>query len=86
MSVFDKLQQVIDTKNAIKNAIIQKGVPVSSVDSFASYPIKIGTILNGPIGSGKVDYVLDDLIFYLQQDIGVNLINIDSKNQLSKIK
>ena len=85
MSVFDKLQQVIDTKNAIKNAIIQKGVPVSSVDSFASYPIKIGTILNGPLGSGKVDYVLDDLIFHLQQDIGVNVINIDSKNQLSEI-
>lgn len=49
-----KLNKVLQTKNAIKEAIIEKGVEVSSSDTFASYPEKIleiktgGNIYDGP--------------------------------------
>ena len=70
MSVFDKLQLVANTKAGIKDAIIQKGVPISNDDSFASYIDKIGNIIRGSLGSGKIDYIQDNLVYYLDKDIG----------------
>lgn len=49
-----KLNKVLQTKNAIKEALIEKGVEVSASDTFASYPEKIleiqtgGNIYDGP--------------------------------------
>lgn len=40
----EKLQKILDTKSAIKQAIINKGVAVSDTDTFASYAEKIGTL------------------------------------------
>ena len=40
----DKLNKLIETKNNIKQAIINKGVSVSDVDSFSLYPEKINQI------------------------------------------
>lgn len=63
-----KLNKVLQTKNAIKEAIIEKGVKVSSSDTFASYPEKIleiktgGNIYDGPfeIVPTSVDPTIQD--------------------------
>lgn len=46
-SLADKLQYLLDTKNAIKNAIIAKGVTVEDADTFRSYADKVATIEGG---------------------------------------
>lgn len=43
-SIADKLQYLLETKNAIKNALIAKGVQVSDTDTFRSYADKIASI------------------------------------------
>lgn len=40
----DKLQYLLDTKNAIKSAIIAKGVTVEDTDTFRSYADKVASI------------------------------------------
>lgn len=40
----EKLQKLLNTKSAIKQAIINKGIAVSDTDTFASYAEKIGTL------------------------------------------
>ena len=50
----DKLNYLIDTKQAIKDAIVAKGVSVSSDDTFRSYAAKIGSIADSDFEiSGK---------------------------------
>ncbi len=44
MSIIDKLQRLKNTKNAIKQALINKGVEVSDDDSFESYADKIDSL------------------------------------------
>ena len=51
MSITDKLQTLKNTKQAIKQALINKGVEVSDNDSFASYVDKINTIQCNEIDS-----------------------------------
>lgn len=43
----DKLQYLKDTKDAIMNAIIEKGVAITSLDTFRSYADKIKSITSG---------------------------------------
>ena len=43
----DKLQYLKDTKDAIMNAIIEKGVAITSSDTFRSYADKIKNIVSG---------------------------------------
>ena len=43
----DKLQYLKDTKDAIMNAIIEKGVEITSSDTFRSYADKIKDIVTG---------------------------------------
>ena len=43
----DKLEYLLETKNQIKQAIIDKGVDVSNTDTFRSYATKIGEIQGG---------------------------------------
>ena len=45
----EKLQKILTTKSAIKQAIINKGVAVSDTDTFASYAEKIGSISSGVV-------------------------------------
>lgn len=50
----DKLNKLLETKAAIKQAIIDKGVDISDADTFASYPEKISAIeAGGEVGSDK---------------------------------
>ena len=46
----DKLQYLKDTKDAIMNAIIEKGVEITSSDTFRSYADKIKGIASGGVG------------------------------------
>ncbi len=46
MSIADKMNYLLETKNQIKEAIKGKGVAVSDADSFRSYANKIGEIQN----------------------------------------
>lgn len=48
----DKLQYLKDTKDAIMNAIIEKGVAITSSDTFRSYADKIKSIKSG--GGGGI--------------------------------
>ena len=43
----NKLQYLKDTKDAIMNAIIEKGVEITSSDTFRSYADKIKDIVTG---------------------------------------
>lgn len=55
MSITDKLQTLKNTKQAIKQALINKGVEISDTDDFASYADKIENIEpNGTGGSNTV--------------------------------
>lgn len=46
-TIADKLNKVLETKNAIKQALINKGVNISDTDSFESYVDKIDSISGG---------------------------------------
>ena len=46
-TIAEKLQKLIDTKNAIKAAIIAKGQSIADTDTFASYAEKIAAIETG---------------------------------------
>lgn len=47
MATADKLNKLLQTKQDIKQAIINKGVAVADTDTFASYATKIGEITTG---------------------------------------
>lgn len=47
MNVADKLRYLNQTKRLIKQAIIDKGVDVSSIEPFRNYPNKINEIITG---------------------------------------
>lgn len=49
----DKLQYLKETKDAIMNAIIEKGVAITSSDTFRSYAQKISEITGGGSSGGR---------------------------------
>ena len=53
MSIADKLKSLKEAKQAIRDAIIKKGIEVLDTDSFKSYADKIESIVSGG-GSGEV--------------------------------
>jgi len=53
-TIANKLDYLNDTKTAIKEAIVEKGVEVADTDTFRSYAEKIGLISSG--GGGPQDY------------------------------
>lgn len=54
MATSDKLNYLIGTKNAIKEAIVEKGVDVSESDTFRSYADKIKNIQAGGGNTRKI--------------------------------
>lgn len=58
MSTADKLNKLITTKSAIKEAIQNKGVTVTDADTFASYADKISSISSGGGGGYEFDFTV----------------------------
>lgn len=53
-SIADKLTYLQETKTAIKNAIVTKGVTINDTDTFRSYADKISSISSGSAGTPLV--------------------------------
>nr|UVX78852.1 MAG: hypothetical protein [Bacteriophage sp.] len=81
MSLENKLTYLNDTKEAIKQAIIDKGVSVTEADTFRSYATKIGEIQSGGTsnkytghadaeGLKAIGWTDEDIQYY--QENGVN--------------
>ena len=66
----DKLNKILETKAAIKSAIISKGVEVADGTKFADYPSKIAAISGG--GSSEADTYYEDLFNQRTSD-GMNM-------------
>lgn len=59
----EKLNYLLDTKTAIKNALIEKGASVEDTDTFRSYADKI---LSLQIGSGGSSDTVESEEMYIQ--------------------
>lgn len=58
MTIIDKLNQLLQTKTLIKEALIAKGVNISDTDSFDSYVGKIQNLSGGvPNGYTELEYL-----------------------------
>ena len=55
-TVVDKLNYLKETKTAIKNALVEKGVEVADSDTFRSYAQKVADI---QAGGGDFDALID---------------------------
>lgn len=70
MATVDKLNKLLETKNAIKNALLDKGVEISDTDTFSSYSNKILSIKSGGGFSGVVKEVVTnscvETVFYIK--------------------
>lgn len=62
MSTTDKLQYLIETKNLIKSAIIDKGQAISDTDTFRSYADKITEIETAPNDAVRDYLALEQII------------------------
>lgn len=69
----DKLNKLLETKQAIKTAIINKGVEVSESDTFRSYADKINNISSG--GSGDVIQAINNT---------GSIVNLDDRVWITK--
>ena len=82
MAIAEKLNYLLETKNQIKNAIVEKGVSVSDTDSFRSYANKIAQIKsNGGSSGSDTDDWQPELDWW---DIDTILAN-DTENYSQKI-
>lgn len=61
-TVADKLTYLNDTKTAIKDAIVSKGVSVADADTFRSYADKIGQIQAGGSSATKYGVSIDNIL------------------------
>jgi surface protein len=78
----DKLNKLLQTKAAIKNAIISKGVEVANDTKFADYPSKIAAISGS--GSSEADTYYEDL-FNQRTNDGKNMSYLFYYSPISEI-
>ena len=76
MNITEKLNSIIETKEAIKTSIKNKGVEVADTDPFASYAEKIDSI---EAGEGWTDYFTSTI----KGDTTIN--NIGWKKSMTKL-
>ena len=67
-TIAEKLTYLNDTKTAIKNAVVAKGVSVSDTDTFRSYADKIGQISGGSAPVTKYGVSIDNLLGNVDAD------------------
>lgn len=87
----DKLNKVLETKAAIKDAIVAKGVTVTDTDTFASYPAKIAEISGGGAPATKYGVVVEDVLGVVDEsgmlsqptgrDLHINLNGVTKINE-----
>ena len=61
-TIAEQLTSLANTKAAIKQSIINKGVQVADTDPFSAYPAKIGQISSGGAPTTKFGVSLDNLL------------------------
>ena len=61
-TIAEQLTSLANTKAAIKQSIIDKGVSVADTDPFSAYPAKIGQISGGGAPATKYGVSLDNLL------------------------
>lgn len=61
-TIAEQLTSLSNTKTAIKDAIVAKGVAVADTDPFSAYPTKIGQISGGGGATTKFGVSIDNLI------------------------
>lgn len=87
MTIADQLNSIANTKTAIRNAIIAKGVDMSGNIPFASYPSKIseisksgggGTTINAPFAELSMVTLVEavDAVDVEQFNLTQNIPNI----------
>ena len=79
MSTADKLNKLLETKQAIKQAIIDKGVEVADDTKFADYPSKIDSI---PMEGGNPAY--EDL-YNLRTNNGTDMSGLFARCTVSEL-
>lgn len=65
-TVVDKLNYLKETKTAIKNALVEKGVEVTDLDTFRSYAQKIADI---PAGGEDISTLIDGTLTNVTSDV-----------------
>ena len=61
-TIAEQLTSLANTKAAIKQSIIDKGVSVADTDPFSAYPAKIGQISGGSAPATKFGVSIDNLL------------------------
>ena len=61
-TIAEQLTSLANTKAAIKDAIVAKGVAVADTDPFSAYPAKIGQISGGGAPATKYGVSIDNLL------------------------
>lgn len=61
-TIAEQLTSLANTKAAIKQSIIDKGVQVADTDPFSAYPAKIGQISGGSAPATKFGVSIDNLL------------------------
>lgn len=61
-TIAEQLTNLANTKTAIKDAIVAKGVEVADTDPFSAYPSKIGQISGGGAPATKFGVSIDNLL------------------------
>ena len=61
-TIAEQLTSLANTKAAIKQSIIDKGVSVADTDPFSAYPAKIGQISGGSTPATKFGVSIDNLL------------------------
>ena len=79
-TLVEKINYLKETKTAIKNAIVSKGVSVSDTDTFRSYAGKIGEIQSGSSGSGSENNAFIDLSKYTGSHMYKLISSIDLRS------
>ena len=67
-TIAEQLTSLANTKAAIKQSIIDKGVQVADTDPFSAYPAKIGQISGGSAPATKFGVSLDNLLGSVDAD------------------
>ena len=67
-TIAEQLTSLANTKAAIKQSIIDKGVQVADTDPFSAYPAKIGQISSGGAPATKYGVSIDNLLGNVDAD------------------